>query len=69
MTSGNVSNDPPRLRSEADAAWDRYRSTCFTGGTAEQRRWSCDQAVKLELAAQRGALAAQAARRTASAVR
>lgn len=36
------------LRSARDIAWGRYKSTVITGGTPEQRRWACDQAVRAD---------------------
>lgn len=51
LVTGRGTDPTTRLRNEADAAWETYTSTCVTGGTAEQRQWACDSAVRAEMRA------------------
>ena len=44
-----MSPDPhAKAARDAGNAWKAYRSTCMLGGTREQRKWACQQAVKAE---------------------
>ncbi len=36
------------LTNTAAAAWDRYASTVYMGGTPEERQWALDLAVKAD---------------------
>lgn len=57
MSGGDVfAFDPTRLRAEADAAWQRYASTCRLGGSRDERRWACERAVRAEGKAQAAGL-------------